>query len=574
MESLIPPTDHNLRYFLYCRKSSEPDDRQVLSIESQENELRRQYDHLTIVDVLHEAKSAKAPGRPVFNAMVQRIERGEAQGIIAWHPDRLARNSVDGGRIIYALDTGKITDLRFGQFTFENTPEGKWMLNIIFGQSKYFVDKLSKDVKRGMKAKVERGWRPWQAPQGYLNDRSGEQGERRIFKDPERFDLVRKMWDLMLTGIHSPSQIWEKANNEWGFRTRPSKRRGDNPLSLSGLYRIFTNPFYCGLIEWQGQTYAGKHDAMITEEEFWRVQELLGRPGRPRPKRHRFAYTGLIRCGECGSSVTAEEKWKRNKTNEGVHHWIYYHCTKKRRDMKCAQPTIEVKELERQIDGYLQTIELDEEFTAWALGYLHKFNEREVSDRRTVYESVEKAYRDSQRQLDTLVDMRMRGLVTDGEYSQKREELTRTLRRIKEQLDDTDHRARQWLETTERAFLFATRARYWFNFGTLEDKRLILEAIGSNFGLNAGLMGEDGSNLVLKDRKLAIKPVTLLEPLTRAGENFLWQPQRDSNPCFQIENLTSWAGLDDRAIPPALCPNDEFTHRVVFVLSILTLFLP
>src|SRR4028119_1400172 len=112
--------------------------------------------------------------------MLKRLEKGEAQGIIAWHPDRLARNSVDGGRIIYDLDQGKLLDLKFPQYHFENTPEGKWMLSIIFGQSKYFVDKLSKDVKRGLKEKVERGWRPGVAPIGYLNDRSDTKGNRTI----------------------------------------------------------------------------------------------------------------------------------------------------------------------------------------------------------------------------------------------------------------------------------------------------------------------------------------------------------------------------------------------------------
>lgn len=467
MNSYLPTTDPHLRYFLYCRKSTEPDDRQVLSIESQEHELQRLFGHLKIVEVLHEAKSAKAPGRPIFNQMIQRLERGEAHGIIAWHPDRLARNSVDGGRIIYALDTGKITDLKFGQYTFENSPEGKWMLGIIFGQSKYFVDKLSKDVARGMKTKVEKGWLPSRAPQGYLNDRFSEQGERKILKDPERFDLVRRMWDLMLTGTHSPAQIREIANNKWGLRTRPGKWRGGKPLAMSVVYRIFTNPFYCGLIQWRGQVYRGKHEAMVTEEEFWRVQELLGRAGRPRPKQHRFAYTGLIRCGECDCSITAEEKFKGNKGDGRIHHWIYYHCSHHKPDVKCTQPTIEVKELEKQVDAYLQTIELDEAFVKWALTYLRNLNDREVSDRKTVYESVEKAYREAQGQLDTLVDLRLRGQVTDEEYTKKREALVSAQRRLKERLDDTHHRANTWLETAEAAFLFATRARYWFNFGAI-----------------------------------------------------------------------------------------------------------
>src|SRR5262249_7882058 len=118
------------KFFIYARKSTDEPDKQILSIESQLLELRQlaRKDNLDVIDELLQSKTAKEPGRPVFNALMARVEQGEANGILAWHPDRLARNSIDGGRIIYLLDIGKLVALKFPTFWFESTPQGKFML--------------------------------------------------------------------------------------------------------------------------------------------------------------------------------------------------------------------------------------------------------------------------------------------------------------------------------------------------------------------------------------------------------------------------------------------------------------
>ena len=124
------------KIFLYARKSTDEPERQVLSIEAQMFELREyaKKEGLNIVREFVESKTAKEPGREIFNEMLGEIEKGNAQGILAWNPDRLARNSIDGGRVIYLVDTQKITSLKFPTFWFEATPQGKFMLSVALGK--------------------------------------------------------------------------------------------------------------------------------------------------------------------------------------------------------------------------------------------------------------------------------------------------------------------------------------------------------------------------------------------------------------------------------------------------------
>ena len=255
MKTSDTPTQ-GFRYFLYARKSTDSEDRQVRSIDDQLAELHElaAKENITIIKTFIEKQSAKIPGRSIFNEMMERIETGEAEGIMAWHPDRLARNSMDGGKIIYFLDMGKLHALKFCVgCSFENSSQGKFMLQIAFGQSKYYVDSLSENIKRGQRQKLKNGLWPQMAPLGYLN----EKATKRVIVDLPKAVLIKKSFELYASGTYSFALL-ATTMTELGLLGR---KRPNAVLSPANFQYLLQNPFYCGLIRFNGELYEGKHDA-------------------------------------------------------------------------------------------------------------------------------------------------------------------------------------------------------------------------------------------------------------------------------------------------------------------------
>ena len=294
-----------IKYFIYCRKSSEDEERQVLSIEAQLTELREfaKQNNLFVEKEYYESKTAKEPGRVVFNEMLGEIEKGTAQGILAWNPDRLARNSIDGGRVIYLVDTQKIVALKFPTFWFEATPQGKFMLSVAFGQAKYYTDNLRENILRGIRQKIRRGELSAKAPLGYFN----EPHLRTIEPDKKTFGKVKEALGAFATGQFTLTAIQRKMFS-LGLVGKTGK-----PLHLASIEHILKNPFYYGHFQYRGEVHQGSHKPMIAKKLFDQIQTALVQNGKPRKKRgpKNFQFLGFATCGICGYAITAERHIKK-----------------------------------------------------------------------------------------------------------------------------------------------------------------------------------------------------------------------------------------------------------------------
>jgi site-specific DNA recombinase len=455
------------RYFIYARKSTRAEDRQARSIEDQLSEVRdlAQREGLHIVDIYRESRSAKAPGRPVFDQMLARLERGEANGLLAWHPDRLARNMLDGGRIIHLLDFGTIKCLRFPTVQIESGPQGKLMLSMFFGMGKYYVDNLSENIRRGQRQRLRAGVWPMMAPLGYLNDPK----TRRIVSDPKRGPLIRQLFELYATGHYSLEAVG-RVLTERGLLTRYGK-----PLVRAQIHRILQNPIYYGLLNYGSESYEGSHAKIVSKGVFDRVQAALLKKAKPKaPQLKPYAYRGLFRCGECGCFITTE-------THKGYN---YLRCTK--RKGPCSQPYLREEEVDVQITEILASVSVGGSAAEWLV---HEFEIAQIQEAELADAEI-KLLREELRRVDEKVSRLMTAYseeaITLSEFRQAKAQQVNQKIEIAEKIDHSErHRDSRF----EPAITFVKAAKYagfLVSDGKTAERADFFRKIGSNYTLTNG----------------------------------------------------------------------------------------
>lgn len=409
-----------VKYCLYARKSTESEERQVLSIDSQIKEMLQlaERENLEIVTMKRESHSAKETGqRPVFNEIVQEISEGKFNGILTWAPDRISRNAGDLGRIVDLMDAGKLLEIRtFGQ-KFSNNPNEKFLLMILGSQAKLENDNRGINVKRGLRTRVEMGLWPGVAPLGYLNQRELDK-KCQMKIDPLRAPVVKKIFEKVAYEKMSGRKIYNWLRFEANFYTR-----GNKPLTLAGVYRILESPFYYGMFEYpkdSGNWYQGKHEPLITKELFDQAQTQLKRDNIQRENKE-FAFTKLFTCGYCESGISAEEKWKQLK--DGTHtKYIYYSCSRAR-DRNCKNKYIREEELITEMLKILDEVNINE------LGMRQKL-EDEIARFNIFQRSVLGTTVKSNKDLVTDIRNYAKYILKEGTVTEKRELLANLRSRI------------------------------------------------------------------------------------------------------------------------------------------------
>jgi len=345
-----------IRYCLYARKSTEQDELQALSIDSQIREMKEIADKqkLEIIDIRKESHSAKASSqRPVFNSLIADLRAGKFNGIITWAPDRLSRNAGDLGSLVDLMDQGLLREIRTHGQIFTNSPNEKFLLMILCSQAKLENDNKGVNVKRGLKAKCEMGYRPGVAPLGYTNEKYNAKGQKRIMIDPERAPIIKMMYEKVANEFWTGRRLYSWLRDEMNFTTRSGKK-----IVLSTIYNILKEKFYYGEFEYAGKIFKGNHEPIITKELFQKARgNLISAENRTEWGSKEFCFTKFITCGHCGANIVAEDKFK--KLSDGsLKRYVYYHCIKKL-GVECHEPYIREEELIKQLIALIKDLKFE-----------------------------------------------------------------------------------------------------------------------------------------------------------------------------------------------------------------------
>lgn len=449
------------------------------------------------MEILRESKTAKEPGREIFNQMLTRMERGEAHGVLAWHPDRLARNSIDGGKIIYLMDLGIIQSLKFPTYWVDTTPQGKFTLSLAFGQSKYYIDNLSQNVKRGHREKLRRGEWPAPAVIGYKNELS----THKIIPDPKVFPIIQRMFTEYAQGIYSLRELADETYS-WGLTNRNGKK-----ITSSSVQRILQNPFYMGIMVFNGKKYKGIHKKAVNTGTFLQVQKVMKNRGKPtymKRKASFFPFTGLLKCSECGCSITAEMQ-KGHK---------YYRCTKKKGS--CNQKYVREEVLVRNLDKILKQISIDEELFKLMIEAQRLGQKEEYDSHIDSLKFWQNEFTKIEEQKKRLLDIFTSGKITEDEYEDKKNELIFQQTEVEESMEELKNAGNQWIEQKVEFITVCHMAHLVFEKGNSYDKKLILHTVGSNFFLKGENVEWDW-----------VKP---FDVMVKNDECLIKRGGRDSNP--------------------------------------------
>ncbi len=452
-----------MKYVIYARKSNESEEKQIKSIPDQLQEMAKISKGLEIVRCYTEERSAKEAGRPVFLDMMEFIRTGGAEAILTWKLDRLARNGTDGGRIIDAIRTGEVKEIRTSDGV--HTEKDTLMFFFHFGVATIYSDNLRDNVVRGMKSSLEAGQYPFPAPLGYANAGKGLK-----VLDGDRAPLILKMFKLRATGAYSFEKLATVMKEE-GLLTKSG-----NVVSKNSIAGMLSNSFYAGVINMGVRrngllrgTYNGTHAPIVSMELFRKVQSLESntRPKSQEKLKRFFIFRGKVFCMLCHRACYPQI----TKIN-----YRYYLC----RTKDCQQKAISERCIEQVVEDELKKIN----FNNGTMQLIRDIISRKVHEltatRRAEHVKLQRRYQIVKTKMTKLLEHQLIEEGNEETYYELQQQLATEKESLKQKLNEFDVNDDEIIRDVEEFFKLAQSAYHSYKFVADENKPEVLRTLVSN----------------------------------------------------------------------------------------------
>jgi site-specific DNA recombinase len=540
----------------YTRKSSESEDKQVQSIERQKDDIIEMVEKEGLVlysDIIEETQSAFSPGRESFNALVKRTQQGKVNAWLCWHANRLSRNPIDAGMIIYLLDTGKLHHIKTPSKIYYNTPIDKMMLQFEFIMSKKDSDDKSLAVKSGLKKRYKKGFPTGRAPLGYLNDMTAEKGNRKWIKDEERFKKVQKLFKKYLKGEDSLNSITEYAHNVLELTTALSKRQGGILVNRSLVHHTLKNPIYAGFFyanDERGKTknlHSLNEDVprVISEEEHLQILNMFGEKCYTKVESHKSAYKGFI-IGSDGNYIGADYKYQiicdcknkfayRNREvcpeceiplfkmkNPNYLRYSYFYNVQRRKTKGLKAKCFNEQYVDNfLIDYFEKNIELPESSLVWIKQSINVLHDEELETRKVLMQKAEQELKALEKKKIKLKKLFLNEVIEYETFKSDIQDLELSIRQKTNQSEYTEN----WHEQIHKLFETLHNFKEIIQKGTYSDKKELLKILSSN--------------LIWNEKNLSISNAKWLNTYIKGRKSILHEFQQ-----FEPENLVEFKGLN------------------------------
>ncbi|MGI6378940.1 MAG: recombinase family protein [Patescibacteria group bacterium] len=500
------------KYALYCRKSTEDSSRQILSLDSQEKEMLKLAENLEldIVQVFRESKSAKKPdNRPQFSELINLIKKSKIDGIICWKIDRLSRNPIDSATIQWLLQQGQLKIIQTMERQYLPS-DNALLFNVESGMANQYILDLSKNVKRGIKTKLEKGGWPNLAPIGYLNKDS------KIIIDKVRGKYITRIFELYRTGKYSVKEISDILFTE-GFRSRAGKK-----YHKSKIHKMLSVSFYCGIMEKDGQLYKGSHEPLISKKLFDEVQEMLNKKAHIKRRVIPFAFRGILKCANCGCQLTATKKKGR---------LTYYYCTNGKGVCNEHKAYLREESISKELSSVFAPLLFDEKIIE--LVYRAKLQEQKQGS--SYLEASLIGLRSRLKKLEerknALLDAYLDKALLQADFEPKNESLNNEIMELKKNIEELESQKMAkdniTLERIKNLFLSPKNMKKLFLKTNSEQQKEILNSLL----WNAEISNKKIANISYKE------PYNILSKIENKSDFSSVRRERDSNPRYANKNV-------------------------------------